>query len=122
MSHRDRVSEDRSSKAGHNAVGAMVHLDDDDQPAAKNGSASLLGRKVLGRRNSLQSERSKVVFIKKLNAANESATSQNSTLSAANKRLSLHDLSKSSNSSGNNSHLIPPPRAPLGICSFSFVN
>jgi hypothetical protein len=85
--------------------------DEPDELPIKN-SGSLLGRKGLSRRNSLQTERSRTVSGKKPSMAptKSEGTIQNPNMSVANKRLSLHDLPKSSSTA----HLMPPPRAPLG--------
>ena len=84
--------------------------DEPEELPIKN-SGSLLGRKGLSRRNSLQSERSRTVSGKKPMAPTKSEGAiQNPNMSVANKRLSLHDLPKSSSTA----HLMPPPRAPLG--------
>jgi len=83
--------------------------------------STLMGRRGLTRRNSLQSERSRTVSAKKHNSATAVTSSQtisedqDSTAIAAanNKRLSLHELSKSSdNASSSASDLMPPPRVP----------
>jgi hypothetical protein len=82
--------------------------------------SSLMGRRGLTRRNSLQSERSRTVSAKKHNSATAVSASQtinedqdSITAAASNKRLSLHELSKSSdNTSSFASNLMPPPRAP----------
>lgn len=89
----------------------MLADDPEDAPTKSNGS--LLGRKGLGRRNSLQAERSRTVSAKKPSMAptKSEGTIQNPNLTVGNKRLSLRDLPKSNTS---NDHLMPPPRVPLG--------
>lgn len=94
------------------AQAPLLSDDPEDVPAKSNGS--LLGRKGLGRRNSLQAERSRTVSAKKPTMAptKSEGTIQNPNLTVGNKRLSLRDLPKTNTT---NDHLMPPPRVPLGI-------
>jgi hypothetical protein len=82
--------------------------EENDQLPVK-GATSLLGRKSLGRRNSLHADRNKTLTNKKNIATLNDVTSQNS--GSINKRLSLHDLPKTATSP---TQLMPPPRAPFG--------
>ncbi|KAI9564636.1 hypothetical protein GHT06_008377 [Daphnia sinensis] len=85
---------------------------DEPEDLPVKNSGSLLGRKGLNRRNSLQAERNRTVSGKKQSMVptKSEGTIQNPNISVANKRLSLHDLPKSSSAT----HLMPPPRAPFG--------
>ena len=89
-----------------------VLSDDQGEVALKSG---LLGRRVLGRRNSLITERSRTVSAKKSSPPPE-PSSLNMTLAASSgnkQRLSFYDLPKTSSATA---LLMPPPRAPLGWC------
>lgn len=79
----------------------------EDAPSKSGGS--LLLRKGLTRRNSLQADRNRSVSGKKHLSA--SSLKADEAKNAENKRHSAQDLSKSSQSTGS---LMPPPRAPLG--------
>lgn len=109
VSNRDTSLEEEEE--GHQIDGQDVH-------PAPNKSGSLLGRnRGLARRNSLQAtERSRTISGAKKNShtAHHNDSGNSSLASGANKRLSLHDLSTSKSGSDSTSHLMPPPRAPLG--------
>lgn len=127
VSNRDGFGEDPDQDD-------LVRAEDGEEPSSPsvhhksgNHSGSLLGRhRGLVRRNSLQAtERSRTVSAKKSgNSANTTAVhnhhnqyskdKEGSSLSnRSNKHLSLHDLTGKSASSPT-THLMPPPRAPLG--------
>lgn len=106
-----------------------VHAQD-EPTEIKNGSSnreshsgSLLGRnRGLVRRNSLQAtERSRTISAKKsgntTTVRNHGDSSHSFTASGSSKRLSLHDLSSKPGGSPT-AHLMPPPRAPLGLFLF----
>ena len=88
----------------------------DESTEETGAKSSLLGRRgaALGRRNSLLGERSRTVSGKKAIGV---ITEASILSGSAEKRLSLHDLTKASNSM---SSLMPPPRAPLGLLSLFF--
>lgn len=115
MSNSDELLEEYDGEIERNGTiqshGSNISDELEDQPSKNNGS--LLGRKGLNRRNSLQNERSKTITTKKqgLVPTKSEGTIQNPNLLMENKRLSLHDLPKSNSPAA---HLMPPPRAPFG--------
>lgn len=114
MINRDDAPEDVGEMDRDASGQAQEQAEQCDEPEdlpVKN-SGSLLGRKGLNRRNSLQAERNRTVSGKKQSMVptKSEGTIQNPNISVANKRLSLHDLPKSSSTT----HLMPPPRAPFG--------
>lgn len=114
MTDRDEVPEDfgEMDRDGSGRAQEQAEQCDEAEDLPSKNGGSLLGRKGLNRRNSLQTERNRTVSGKKQSMVptKSEGTIQNPNISAANKRLSLHDLPKSSSST----HLMPPPRAPFG--------
>ena len=119
VTHQDDIEEfeqaiERQSAADQACGEGSFQSDEPENQLTKN-NGSLLGRKGLNRRNSLQAERSRTMSAKKQTMAptKSEGTIQNPNITGTNKRLSLHDLPKSNTSTG---HLMPPPRIPPGQC------
>lgn len=112
VTNRDEVVDEFGEIEQDGSTHAPV-LSDDPEDLAPKSNGSLLGRKGLGRRNSLQAERSRTVSAKKpsMIPTKSEGTMPNPNLSVGNKRLSLRELPKSDISTD---HLMPPPRAPMG--------
>lgn len=108
VSSRDEALEESAQfDSSQDATVPLRHsVDDTDGDQSK----SLLSRKGIARRNSLQTERNRTASGKKHQSAT-SLKADNDAKNAENKRHSAHDLSKSSHSTGN---LMPPPRATPG--------